>query len=77
MQVPPMTVESRREFFRAAARYSLLGLVAVAASLAMRPRTPVGQRCVNRGICSGCGRLAGCGLPEALSAKRTRTGGSS
>jgi hypothetical protein len=64
-------VESRREFFRAAARYSLLLLVAVAASLAARPRTPAGQRCVNRGICSGCGLFAGCGLPQALSAKRS------
>jgi hypothetical protein len=76
MQVSPVTVESRREFFRAAARYGLLALVAVAASLAVRPRTPAGQRCVSRGICSGCSLLAGCGLPQALSAKRTTTGGS-
>jgi len=75
MQVPPVEVESRREFFRAAARYGLLALVAVAASLAVRSRSPAGQRCVNRGICSGCGLFAGCGLPQALSAKRTRTGG--
>jgi len=75
MQVSPVKVESRREFFRAAARYSLLALVAVAAGLAARPRTAVGQRCVNRGICSGCGLFAGCGLPQALSAKRSGIGG--
>jgi hypothetical protein len=75
MHVTPMKVESRREFFRTAARYSLLGLLTVAASLAARTRTGVGQRCVNRGICSGCGLFAGCELPQALSAKRSATGG--
>jgi hypothetical protein len=75
MHVSPVKVESRREFFRAAARYSLLALAAAAASLAGRPQTPAGQRCVNRGICGGCGLFAGCGLPQALSAKRSGTGG--
>jgi hypothetical protein len=75
MQVPPVKVESRREFFRAAARYSLLALMAATASLGVRARTPAGQRCVNRGICSICGLFADCPLPQALSAKRTRTGG--
>ena len=75
MQVSPVEVESRREFFRAAARYSLLALVAFAASLVVRPRTSAGQSCVNRGICSGCGLLPDCGLPQALSAKRPVTGG--
>jgi hypothetical protein len=72
MRILPQQVESRREFFRATARYGLLVLVSVAASLAARPRTPGGQRCVNRGICSGCGIFADCGLPQALSAKRAR-----
>jgi hypothetical protein len=75
MQLSPKTVESRREFFRATVRYGLLALVSVAASLAARPRTPGGQRCVNRGICSGCGIFAGCGLPQALSAKRAQEKG--
>jgi hypothetical protein len=75
MQVSPVKVESRREFFRAAARYSLLALVAVAAKLAARPRALAGQRCVNRGICSGCELFAACGLPQALSAKSSGTGG--
>jgi hypothetical protein len=72
MQCSPETVESRREFFRATARYGLLTLVSVAAGLAARPRTLAGQRCVNRGICSGCGLFAGCGLPAALSAKHAQ-----
>jgi hypothetical protein len=75
MRILPQQVESRREFFRAAARYALLALVSVAASLVARPRTPVGQQCVNRGICSGCGIFASCGLPQALSAKRAQEKG--
>jgi hypothetical protein len=75
MQFSPQQVESRREFFRAAARYGLLALVSVAACLAAGRRIPGGQRCVNRGICSGCGLFAGCGLPQALSAKRVQEKG--
>jgi hypothetical protein len=75
MRILPQQVESRREFFRATARYGLLALLSVAASLAARPRTPGGQRCVNRGICSGCGIFADCGLPQALSAKRAQQKG--
>ena len=75
MRFLPQKAESRREFFRATARYGLLALVSVAASLAARPRTPDGQRCVNRGICSGCGVFADCGLPQALSAKRFKEKG--
>jgi len=70
MRISSQQVESRRGFFRATARYGLLALVSVAATLAARPRTPGGQSCVNRGICSGCGIFADCGLPQALSAKR-------
>jgi hypothetical protein len=75
MRIWPQQVESRREFFRATARYGLLTLVSVAAALAGRPRIPGGQRCVNRGICSGCGIFASCGLPQALSAKRFKENG--
>ncbi|MEI8042213.1 MAG: hypothetical protein WCL11_12450 [Verrucomicrobiota bacterium] len=75
MQVSPVEVESRREFFRAAARYGLLTLVAAVSGLAARPWTPAGRRCMNRGVCGGCGLFAGCGLPQALSARRARTGG--
>jgi len=75
MRFSPKEAESRREFFRGAARYGLLTLVTAAASLAARPQTPAAQRCVNRGICSGCGIFANCGLPQALSAKRSKDGG--
>ena len=68
---------SRREFLRGAARYGLLAaLAAVSARAARRDlRSLAEQRCVNRGICSGCGVFASCGLPAALSAKQTRRGG--
>jgi hypothetical protein len=73
MPLSPEKVESRREFFRAAARYGLLALAAVGAAFASRNRNPAAaQTCVNRSICSGCGVFASCGLPAALSAKRAK-----
>ena len=72
MQVLPQEVEDRREFFRATARYGLLALVSAATWLVARPRGPLGQRCVNQGICSSCGVFAECGLPQALSAKQVK-----
>jgi hypothetical protein len=73
MRFSPEKAESRREFFRAAARYTFIGLLSAAGALAARK--PGGQRCVNRGICSGCGRFADCGLPQALSARQAKSKG--
>jgi hypothetical protein len=75
MQFSPEQVESRREFFRAVARYGVLGLVSAVAALAARPRKLAGQRCINSGICCSCGVFAACGLPQALSAKRAKEKG--
>jgi hypothetical protein len=75
MRFPPEMVDNRREFFRATVRYGLLALVSAAACVVARPRTSSGQRCVNRGICSGCDLFAGCGLPQALSAKHAQEKG--
>ena len=55
MRFSPEKAENRREFFRAAARYGLLGLLTAAASLAIRRQVLGGQKCVNRGICPNCG----------------------
>ncbi len=62
---------NRREFMRAGFRYALLtGLAAVSATLFQRSGGKIsGQTCINQGICSGCTTFAGCGLPQALSAK--------
>lgn len=70
MRVSPETVESRREFFRAAARYAVLAGVAAVAAVSARRSLRQGQRCLNRGICSACGVFENCALPAALSAKR-------
>ena len=70
MQFSPEQVESRREFFRAGARYGALALVSALASLAARPGKLKGQQCVNSGVCSTCGIFATCGLPQALSARQ-------
>jgi len=75
MRFSPKPVESRREFFRAAARYGLLALVSAVAGLAARRRTLSGQRCVNLGICRGCAIFADCGLPAALSARHAQEKG--
>jgi hypothetical protein len=74
MRFSPERAENRREFFRATARYGLLGLLTAAAGVAVRRQALPGQECVNRGICSSCGVFASCGLPQALSAKATLKG---
>ncbi|HEY5915564.1 MAG TPA: hypothetical protein VJA21_33690 [Verrucomicrobiae bacterium] len=74
MRFSPKEAESRREFFRATARYSLLGAIAVAATVLGKRRLG-SQDCINRGICSSCTVFESCGLPQALSAKQARAGG--
>lgn len=64
----------RREFFRAGARYTVLGLLTVTGLFFGRRGQLNGQRCVNRGICAGCVVFKDCGLPAALSAKQARAG---
>jgi hypothetical protein len=65
-------VGNRRELFRAGLRYTLLAVLAAAASLSARTRRPAGQNCVNRGICGSCAAFIDCGLPQALSAKQAK-----
>ena len=59
--------KGRREFFRAATRYSLLVVLAVGGAVLGRRATA--QTCNRNGVCPGCGLFAECGLPTALSAK--------
>ena len=68
---------SRRQFLRGGARYTLLAaLGAVSAILFKRSGGKLsGQTCRNQGICCTCTVFAGCGLPQALSAKQTKRGG--
>jgi len=67
----------RREFFRAAARYLVLGaMTAIGILLARRGgidrRT---QRCDRKGVCCGCRTFDTCRLPAALSAKLAKAEG--
>ncbi len=69
---------NRREFFRSAGRW---GVAAALAALAtVLTRTAVRRRawhtCTSDGICRGCGELAGCVLPQAISTKRETGKGS-
>jgi len=61
----------RREFFRGMLRGIALGGMALGAgALVLRGRgAEPDHTCVNRGVCRGCPRLPGCGLPQALSAR--------
>ncbi len=74
MQFSAEKVESRREFFRAGARYGALALVSALAGLVAQRQRLSGQVCVNSGICSGCSIFATCGLPQALSRRAMRKG---
>lgn len=67
---------NRREFIRHGFRYALLtGLAVVSATLIKRSGGKLsGQTCRNQGICSNCTAFPGCGLPQALSAKQTKSG---
>ena len=65
------TEHGRREFIRGMLRTAAMaGLAAVGLISVLRRPAPVDHRCVNRGICSGCGRSGRCILPQAVSARR-------
>ena len=63
---------NRRQMFTRLLRYATLGVVGGAGvSLAAKRRRLMREhKCVNKGICSGCGAYDACGLPQAISAKR-------
>jgi len=75
MRPSPEKNESRREFFRASARYGFLGALGAIGVVIGGRRLPGGQRCVNRFICRGCAVFQDCGLPQALSAKQAQMKG--
>jgi len=73
----PNSTGNRREFLRGGARYALLaGLAAVSGTLVAKRRGEglPSQACINQGICRGCGAVAECGLPQALSFKQATQG---
>lgn len=70
-------VQSRRDFFAATLRYTVLAACAAGGVLAgvKRYRLVKEGRCVRGGVCSGCDVFERCALPEALSAKAVLDGG--
>ena len=60
---------SRRAFLKACARLGAFAALGLLASRLVGGRT-WGEICARRGLCRGCAVFAGCGLPQALSAKR-------
>ena len=69
MRYWPEAAGNRREFLRSGARYGLLACLVVFAGVnGARGRKRGDRKC--DGVCSGCDAFAGCGLPQALSAKR-------
>ena len=60
---------SRREFLRGGIRYTLLAAVTTSVAKVRRDSL-AGQTCERQGICRGCSLFTGCGLPQALSARR-------
>ena len=56
----------RRKFLKDLSRWAL-GLGLAGGIGALVERDP--EKCVNRGLCSGCGELSDCRLPQALSAR--------
>ena len=66
---------TRREALRRCGRMvTAAGLGALGIALVRNPRNPARgrQTCVNHGMCRGCGSFRGCGLPQALSARRAQ-----
>ncbi len=67
---------NRRQMLVGFVRYFTLGLIgAIGGSIFARRRRLVREdKCINRGICSGCEVFEKCGLPQALSAKEVLAG---
>ena len=59
----------RRKFLKDLSRWAL-GLGLAGGIGALVERNP--EKCVNRGLCSGCGEFDDCRLPQALSAKEAK-----
>ena len=68
--------QDRREFFRTCARYTALAALGATSGvlLTRKFRDRQSHKCVNQGICDGCGEFSACGLPQALTAKQEMTG---
>lgn len=73
MRFLPAQGESRREFFRAGARYSLLAVIAAVAGFVGRSRATGKGPCAGRSLCGQCLALVECELPQARRAREQRS----
>ncbi len=66
-------VQNRRELFKSVLRYATLGLFGVIAGNAFAKKRRLARNgiCINREICQSCGIFDRCGLPPALSVKKS------
>jgi hypothetical protein len=64
----PEKHEDRREFFRDATRYCVLGFLVMIGAVLVK-KAGSAQRCISRGICHGCVAFSDCDLPPAVSLK--------
>lgn len=63
----------RREFIKSIGRKAIATAIVVGTGkLVVRKPADRRQSCTGDGICTRCATLTGCGLPQALSAKRER-----
>ena len=67
---------NRRQILVGFMRYFTLGLIgAMGGSIFARRRRLIREdKCISKGICSGCEVFEKCGLPQALSAKEVLAG---
>ncbi len=66
---------TRRQLLRRVLRHASLAVLGAGGGLAVikRRRLVREGKCINNGVCSGCGAFDECGLPRALSAKQAST----
>ena len=73
MNSQPNKVQNRRELFKSVLRYATLGLLGVMTGnvFVKKQRLARNGICINREICQSCGIFDKCGLPPALSVKKS------
>ena len=68
---------SRRDFLELCGRAGAFAALAYLSARIFAKVSRGDETCVNGWICRSCGRFSGCGLPQALSARRALKRGAS
>jgi hypothetical protein len=64
----------RRSFFTAAGRYVLFGSLVAVSAVSLNKRGDNNGTCITDKLCSRCGILSNCSLPEAIKEKQDQGG---